>query len=112
MLRFIFKVAGTTFRPDAVKKVADKLGRGTQPYVKLEKEPDNPYDPKAVKVIADGEFIGYVPQSEVDKVHDILDNSENTVIVNTLRRTGSGYQNIGFLVTTYYGPDYDEDEVI
>lgn len=112
MLKFIFKVAGTTFRPEAVKKVADELSRGQQPYVKLEKEPDNPYDAKAVKVIAGGEFIGYVPQSEVDKIHDILDDSNNTVIVNTLRRIGSGYQNIGFLVTTYYGPEYDEDEVI
>lgn len=112
MLRFIFKVAGTTFRQEAVEKIANELSRGTQPYVKLEKEPTNPYDPKAIKVIAGDEFIGYVPKSEVDKVHDILDDSNNTVIVNTLRRTGSGYQNIGFLVTTYYGPDYDEDEVI
>lgn len=111
MLRFVFKVAGTTFRQEAVEKIANELSNGKQPYVKLEKEPTNQYDPNAIKVIADNEFIGYVPKSEAEKVHAILDDSENAVIINTLRRTGSAYQNIGFLVTTYYGPDYDEDEI-
>ncbi len=47
------------------------------PYITtptLEHEPENPYDPKAIKVIIDGEHIGYVPKDKIDLVNGYLDN--------------------------------------
>jgi hypothetical protein len=58
MMREVVCVAGTTFRPDAVK--------GVQHYsnVKLEPEPTNQHDPNALKVVVSGEHVGYVPRGK------------------------------------------------
>ena len=38
----------------------------------LEPEPDNPYDPAALKVFADGVFIGYIPRGNLDVLKRLL----------------------------------------
>lgn len=38
-------------------------------------EPDNPHDPNAIKVIADGVLIGYVPAKSTRKIRQLLDKS-------------------------------------
>ena len=43
--------------------------------VQLEPEPDNPYDPNAIKVIADGVFIGHVPARSTNRVKQLLGKS-------------------------------------
>lgn len=43
--------------------------------VQLEPEPDNPYDPNAIKVIADGVFIGHVPAKSTNRVKQLLGKS-------------------------------------
>lgn len=43
--------------------------------VQLEPEPDNPYDPNAIKVIADGVFIGHVPARSINRVKQLLGKS-------------------------------------
>ena len=43
--------------------------------VQLEPEPDNPYDPNAIKVIADGVFIGHVPARSTSRVKQLLGKS-------------------------------------
>ena len=40
--------------------------------IALEEEPDNQYDPNAIKVILDGKHIGYVPAKKCKKVKKIL----------------------------------------
>jgi hypothetical protein len=52
-------VAGVTFegRQRFVKMLNPRS------TVKLEADPDNPYDPNAVKVIADGNHVGFVPRN-------------------------------------------------
>ena len=39
-------------------------------------EPDNPHDPDAIKVIADGVFVGYVPAKETKAVRKITNEKE------------------------------------
>lgn len=62
------KVAGVTFegRQDIIKD----LKNGTD--IVFEREPDNKYDPNAVKVLAEGKHIGFLPRGswvskEMDK---------------------------------------------
>ena len=49
-------VAGTTFRIDALRRVA-------QPNARLVAEPDNPEDSDAVRVELGGQHVGYVPRN-------------------------------------------------
>lgn len=56
MINEVVSVAGTTFRHEAVKAVKHHS------KVKFEPEPDNPHDPNALKVLVDGEHVGYVPR--------------------------------------------------
>ncbi len=58
------RVAGVSFRQEEVKKVQldDK--------VELELEPNNPYDPNAIKVIIGGHWVGYVPRSLTYMFHE------------------------------------------
>lgn len=40
--------------------------------VELVPEPTNRYDPNAIKVVADGRFIGYIKKLETDRVRELL----------------------------------------
>jgi hypothetical protein len=58
-------VAGTTYRQDALWRVAIKRGRGIQHEgykAKLVPEPRNQHDPNAVKVMLGRQHIGYIPK--------------------------------------------------
>lgn len=46
--------------------------------VELAPEPDNPHDPKAVKVIADGQHIGYIKAGSCARIHKLL--QENRIV--------------------------------
>ncbi len=50
---------------------------------KLVREPDNPYDPNAVRVVLSGEHIGYVPKSVAEHLAPAMDGGERVRIVNT-----------------------------
>lgn len=54
----IVRVAGVTFegRQELIKKLHPRS------IVRLEREPANPHDPYAIKVMADGMHIGYIPK--------------------------------------------------
>ena len=47
--------------------------------VQLEDEPDNPHDPNAIKVLADGVHIGYVPSRNTNKVRQLLKKSPTVI---------------------------------
>ena len=90
----LLKVAGTSFRQDAIKSLGVKnpnytktrqaiqeaglLGKWIYEYeftpqqVDLVPEPDNPHDRDAIKVMVDGVHIGYVKAEMCAHVHDIL----------------------------------------
>ena len=56
-VREVVSVAGTTFRSHAVEALRDKPKAAT-----LVAEPDNPHDPKAVRVEVGGTHVGYLPR--------------------------------------------------
>lgn len=61
-----FDIAGTSYRKGLMKYAGEFKGR-------LEEEPTNEYDPKAIKILAeDGHHIGYVPKSMTDSIRDFM----------------------------------------
>lgn len=56
-------LAGANFRPQEAKDfIKYTLSQGD--VCTLERESDNPYDERAVRIIAAGTFIGFVPKSD------------------------------------------------
>lgn len=61
-----FDIAGTSYRKGLMKYAGEFKGR-------LEEEPTNEYDPKAIKILAeDGHHVGYVPKSMTDSIRDFM----------------------------------------
>ena len=61
-----FDIAGTSFRKGLMKYTGEFKGR-------LEEEPNNQYDPKAIKILAeDGHHVGYVPKTMTDSVREFM----------------------------------------
>lgn len=112
-LFYNFKIAGTSFREkEIVKNLAfenddysmskkeliedDRVDERIYQYffdigkVELVPEPDNPEDENAVKVIADGTHIGYVPASKAKKVKKILE--KETIIQTTCEMSGGKFK--------------------
>lgn len=51
-------IAGVQFRPKAIKEAIRLLAPGDQ--LELERDPENAFDPNAIKIMADGQFLGFV----------------------------------------------------
>lgn len=66
-------VVGITFRPASAKEAMDALGIGDR--LLLEREPSNPYDSNAIRVIEpeSGEFIGFIAKESNMEVAAHLD---------------------------------------
>ena len=61
-----FDIAGTSYRNGLMKYTGEFKGR-------LEEEPTNEYDSKAIKILAeDGHHVGYVPKSMTDGVRNFM----------------------------------------
>jgi len=69
-----FKVAGVRFHnyKDANLTVGDALT--------AEPEPENPYDPNAIKVLKDGIMIGHVPRTDTEIIHKALPDKPNFTV--------------------------------
>lgn len=89
------RVAGVSFRQDAIKalgvknpdfaksekalKNAGMMDECVYEYefapqrVELIPEPDNPHDPKAIKVVVDGTHIGYIKAGSCAHIHKLLE---------------------------------------
>ena len=65
-----FEVVGGFYRSDAAKEEYDSKMPGME--VSLRREPNNPRDEHAVKVISDRLHIGYVPKEFSEQVSDII----------------------------------------
>lgn len=59
---FRTKLVGTGHRPIEAQEIVLNLVEGDE--VELEAEPENPYDPNAIKIIVDEVHVGYVAASE------------------------------------------------
>lgn len=72
------KVVGVTFTNDDGSSRADKIIEMSQhkdtTVIQLEREPQNPYDPNAIKVLADGKQIGYIGKDYSGILAPMMDN--------------------------------------
>ena len=93
-----FDVAGTHYRQDDIeelmddnpeygytkKEIKENALEDTRLYkyniavinADLVPEPDNPHDPNAIKVMADGVLVGYVPAAETETVRQLTSEKE------------------------------------
>jgi hypothetical protein len=74
-----FKVAGIShYKDDIIKNFASEIDDGEFDYktssVELIPEPENKYDPNAIKVLVNGIKIGYVPKELTSFARDIIDS--------------------------------------
>lgn len=117
-----YRVAGTSFRTESIINVAtenpdyelskkeliesgltDERVWEYEFYpssVKLVPEPDNPHDPNAIKVIVDGEHIGYIKSGSC--VHLLKVIQENRILDISCEMGGGPYK--------YVSEEYDEDK--
>jgi len=74
----IVKLAGVTFGPcqENIKNFASPQALGIDEY-ELVREPDNPFDPNAVRVEICGFKFGYIPKEQAQDISSIMDNGEN-----------------------------------
>lgn len=73
MESLFLNVNGTMFlSKKIIKMVANNVGSGD--YLELEPEPTNKYDPHAVKVFYDDQFIGYVEQECSEEVSQLIES--------------------------------------
>ena len=68
-------LVGVNFRPKATKVTVEYLRSGD--ILRLEREPDNPYDINAIHVMKDGaevaEFLGFVARADAANIAPIMD---------------------------------------
>ena len=79
----------------------EKLWRRLRPGASLAlvREPDNPYDPRAVRLDWRGRKLGYVPRRENTAVSQLLDNNQAlTARVVNLRESDDPWERIEFVV--------------
>ncbi|GMI09993.1 hypothetical protein TrVE_jg4375 [Triparma verrucosa] len=76
----IVKIAGTSFRNSncvkAIKKNGEVLADDrytTNHTADLVSDPENPYDPYAIKVLLSGEFVGFIPKDSTHLVDVTLE---------------------------------------
>lgn len=62
MPTFTTKLVGLQFRPPEVQEIVQGLEEGDN--LELVREPTNPYDENAIRIIRDGEFLGFVAASK------------------------------------------------
>ncbi len=67
-----FYIAGVQFRPkneieEAIKAISK------EDYLKLEPEPDNKFDPNAIKIIFENDFLGYVPKKYSSEITALIE---------------------------------------
>lgn len=76
MASFDLGVAGVTFRRKAVEEFIAFEG---DKEITFEREKDNKYDENAIKVLGNGEHIGYIPATLAQMLAPKMDNNEITL---------------------------------
>lgn len=120
-----YRVAGTSFRADAIASLGeenDDYGASKRDLIdedlideeiyqlqfhpekaELVPEPDNEFDPNAVKVIVDGVHVGYIKKGSCAHVKKLLDEDR---ILNITCKIGGGKFKI---ITEDYDPEKGKD---
>jgi hypothetical protein len=91
MNSFFSKINGTTFRPEA-QEIIRNLNKGVG--LLLIREPLNPYDKNAIKVMLDDEHLGYIPKGTAESLaKDMDEGREYYAVVSEV--TGLDKKNVG-----------------
>lgn len=78
MSQIITTLMGASFRPAEVKDLIRNLD--IDDVLTLERDPDNQYDPYAIKLLNDdGIFLGFVAKEQAAELAPLLDLEEATV---------------------------------
>lgn len=89
-------VAGVQFRPS--KGIVEGLTQGTELY--LEPEPENKFDPNAIKVMFGHEHLGYIPAkfaAEIGAAMEIHDDLH--CILTTYEPKSKPWERLGLTIT-------------
>ena len=70
-------------------------------------EPDNPHDPKAIKVIADGQHIGYIKSGSCAHIHNLL--KDNRIVSANCQISGGRYKSLSCLGQIEYEDHVERD---
>lgn len=84
--KYTFSVAGLPY----YRENYENINPDNEFPIQLIEEPDNPYDPNAIKVMMGKYHIGHVPADECNKVKEIISTRE--------------------IMKIYYNADWDEEE--
>lgn len=99
-----FSVAGVNADPEHHSRLmglveAEATIEGFQIDWYLEAEPDNPYDSQAIKVIANGERVGYVPKVEISGIRELAPQIANSRVKVYLSEWGEVDESGSIFVT-------------
>ena len=104
MLHIHTYIAGVKFRGAEARERITALAPGAR--LTLRPEPDNEYDPNAVKVLAGGVHVGYLPKRDSQNVAKLI--ADGRVTLTTKRDAGADAIEI-----TYEEPtDASEERVL
>ena len=75
-MKFTFPLIGNNYRPIECQVRARNLNNGDE--VRLQRQPDNPYDPNAIQVYTtdDNLFIGFVPRKWASEMAGAIDSGD------------------------------------
>ena len=111
-----FFVAGVQFRPSSVKTVIAGLTKGQ--YLYLEPEPDNKFDPNAVKIICSGlkegdedVFLGYVPKKFSSEISAALEiDADIECIIEAVNPGAKTWEMLQVVIRDIEDEDEEEDD--
>lgn len=106
-----FDVVGIYYRTQLAKDTINSLDILCD--IHLIKEPNNPYDSKAVKVVYDRKRLGYVPRGYSGQITTLIDRNliEKVYVIDSGRDEFSTYSDGQFItLRVYYTPTIEEIE--
>jgi len=71
-MQFHAALMGVNFRGPAVRELVADLPVGEDRF-DFERDPANQYDPNAIKVLLDGEFLGFVAKEVAEELAPLMD---------------------------------------
>lgn len=104
-----FDVAGIHYRTTLAKETISSLDILSD--IHLIKEPNNPYDKFAVKIVHNRKRIGYIPASESSKITQLIDNEQiyKILVIDSGKDITSEYSDAVFItIRIYYTPTIEE----
>lgn len=78
---FKTKIAGLNFRPREIKAEVANLKEGDA--VDLVRDPSNTADPNAIKIMANGAWLGYVSREVAAQLAPMMDNEATRAVIDT-----------------------------